>query len=90
MKSNRRIIKAPGSTVLTGAVLAGILGMTITAGAQQLRDVQTPKTPLVLEAQGSFYVGGEVVEQTRDELGSFGPAGHITFNQMYVRHMVAT
>jgi pimeloyl-ACP methyl ester carboxylesterase len=42
----------------------------------------------VLKAQGSFYVGGETVEQTRDELGSFGPGGHITINQMYVRYMV--
>jgi pimeloyl-ACP methyl ester carboxylesterase len=66
----------------------GLLGMTITAGAQQLTDVQTPKTPLVLKAQGSFYVGGDVVEQTQVELGSFGPAGHITVNQMYVRYMI--
>jgi pimeloyl-ACP methyl ester carboxylesterase len=42
----------------------------------------------VLKAQGSFYVGGETVEQTQAELGSFGPAGRITVNQMYVRYMV--
>ena len=52
------------------------------------RTVQTPDTPLVLKAQGSFFVGGEKVEQTQGELGDLGPGGHITVNQMYVRYMV--
>lgn len=51
-------------------------------------DVQTPDTPLVLEAQGSFFVGGEKADQTQTELGDLGPGGHITVNQMYVRYMV--
>ncbi|MBI5281016.1 MAG: alpha/beta fold hydrolase [Candidatus Solibacter usitatus] len=42
----------------------------------------------MLKAQGSFFVGGEKVEQTYVELGSFGPPGHISVNQMYVRYMV--
>jgi pimeloyl-ACP methyl ester carboxylesterase len=42
----------------------------------------------VLKSQGSFYVGGETVEQSFDELGSFGPGSKITVNQMYVRYMV--
>ena len=50
--------------------------------------MQTPDTPLVLKAQGSFFVGGEKVEQTQGELGDLGPGGHITVNQMYVRYMV--
>ena len=58
------------------------------AGAQALKDVKTPDTPLVLKAQGSFFVGGEKVEQTQGELGDLGPGGHITVNQMYVRYMV--
>src|SRR5205823_5025962 len=56
--------------------------------AQVLKDVQTPDTPLVLKAQGSFFVGGEKVEQTQGELGNLGPGGHIAVNQMYVRYMV--
>ena len=56
--------------------------------AQALTDLQTPDTPLVLKAQGSFFVGGEKVEQTQVELGDLGPGGHITVNQMYVRYMV--
>ena len=56
--------------------------------AQALKDVQAPSAPLVLKAQGSFFVGGEKVEQTQAELGDLGPGGHITVNQMYVRYMV--
>ena len=56
--------------------------------AQALKDVKTPDKPLVLKAQGSFFVGGEKVEQTAGELGDLGPGGHITVNQMYVRYMV--
>lgn len=88
MKSDLRSYKLLRSLLLAGGMLAGILGMSTAARAQRLKDVQTPKTPLVLKAQGSFFVGGETVEQTRDELGSFGPAGRITVNQMYVRYMI--
>lgn len=71
-----------------GVTAAIVLGASIGAHAQALTDVQPPKTPLVLEAQGSFFVGGQKVEQTQGELGNLGPGGHITVNQMYVRFMV--
>ena len=67
---------------------AGLLGIAASVAAQALTDLQTPDTPLVLKAQGSFYVGGEKSEQTQVQLGSLGPGGHITVNQMYVRYMV--
>ena len=76
------------SGILVGAMLAGVLGATVTAKAQALKDLRTPDTPLVLKAQGSFFVGGEKAEQTQVELGNLGPGGHITVNQMYVRYMV--
>ena len=76
------------SAILVGAMLAGVLGATVTAKAQALKDLRTPDTPLVLKAQGSFFVGGEKAEQTQVELGNLGPGGHITVNQMYVRYMV--
>jgi pimeloyl-ACP methyl ester carboxylesterase len=76
------------STLLVGAMLASVLAMPIGATAQAITDLRTPDTPLVLKAQGSFFVGGEKVEQTEVELGSLGPGGHITVNQMYVRYMV--
>jgi pimeloyl-ACP methyl ester carboxylesterase len=77
-----------GFTTLAGAALAVVLGMAGDAMAQALKDVQTPDTPLVLKAQGSFFVGGEKSEQTQVELGGLGPGGHIAVNQMYVRYMV--
>jgi pimeloyl-ACP methyl ester carboxylesterase len=74
--------------ILAGMTLACVLGAAIAAEAQALKDVQTPATPLVLKAQGSFFVGGEKADQTDVELGNLGPAGHIAVNQMYVRFMV--
>ena len=74
--------------VLATGMIAGILATSITAKAQAIKDLQWSKSPLVLKAQGSFFVGGETVEQTQIELGSFGPAGHITVNRMYVRYMI--
>ena len=55
------------------------------ATAQSLEELQLPETPLVLQSQGSFFVGGERVQQSREEMGSFVDSGHITVNQMYVR-----
>jgi hypothetical protein len=74
--------------ILAGLTVAAALGPAGDLAAQALKDVQTPDAPLVLKAQGSFFVGGESVEQTQGELGNLGPGGHIAVNQMYVRYMV--
>jgi pimeloyl-ACP methyl ester carboxylesterase len=74
--------------ILAGVTVVAVLGATGDVMAQALKDVQTPDTPLVLKAQGSFFVGGEKVEQTRSEVGDLAPGGHIAVNQMYVRYMV--
>src|SRR5688572_21916455 len=71
-----------------GAAVVAVIGAAVDVQAQALKDLQTPDTPLVLKAQGSFFVGGDRVEQTQGELGDLGPGGHITVNQMYVRYMV--
>ena len=84
----RQQFSASCRSVVFGVTLAGVLGTAIGVDAQALKDLQTPDTPLVLKAQGSFFVGGEKVEQTKVELGDLGPGGHITVNQMYVRYMV--
>jgi pimeloyl-ACP methyl ester carboxylesterase len=76
------------SAILIGVALTTVLGTASSVVAQALKDVQTPDTPLVLKAQGSFFVGGDKAEQTPGELGDLGPGGHITVNQMYVRYMV--
>jgi pimeloyl-ACP methyl ester carboxylesterase len=64
------------------------LGSVGVARAQRYQDLQVPTSPLVLKAQGSFFIGGESVEQTPAQLGGFGEAGTLTINQMYVRYMV--
>jgi len=84
----QRFVMLVQSVIVLGVSAVGVLGTSVNARAQALKDVQTPDTPLVLKAQGSFFVGGEQVEQTAGELGDLGPGGHITVNQMYVRYMV--
>ncbi len=76
------------STLLLVALLASVLAAPVGATAQAITDLRPPDTPLVLKAQGSFFVGGEKSEQTDVELGNLGPGGHISVNQMYVRFMV--
>jgi pimeloyl-ACP methyl ester carboxylesterase len=55
------------------------------AGAQEFQDLKKPATPLVLQSQGSFTVGGDIVFS--DALGT-GGSGHIAVNQMYVQYKV--
>ena len=85
---NERCSMLRRSAFPAGVFLAAVLGTPGGAVAQALKDVRTPDTPLVLKAQGSFFIGGEKVEQTQVQLGGLGPGGHITVNQMYVRFMV--
>src|SRR5947207_59334 len=59
--------------ILVGVAVAGVLGAPIGVMAQAFKDLQTPDTPLVLKAQGSFFIGGEKSGQTRVELGGLGP-----------------
>lgn len=64
------------------------IGNFISVSAQGFNDLKTNKELLQLKAQGSFYVGGEKVSQTFEELGSFGPGSTIMVNQMYVKYMI--
>jgi hypothetical protein len=58
------------------AGFAALLTLPIASSAQPDLD-----GPLVLESQGSFFVGGEV-----KTLDTGGPPGHVTINQMYVQY----
>src|SRR5262245_28958957 len=79
--SRFRIPQTSRSMVL--ALLAWTLATA--GGAQALQDLKKPATPLVLQSQGSFIVGGDIVFS--DALGS-GGSGHIAVNQMYVQYKV--
>lgn len=77
--------------MLAAAVAAAALG-AVPAGAQSLKGVQAPSAPLTLKSRGSFFVGGQSVQQTPTQLSSvFGPPpkdpDHITIHQMYVEYM---
>ena len=85
---SRRFAMLIRSAVVVGVAVTGVVGSAAHVLAQALKDVKTPDTPLVLKAQGSFFVGGDKAEQTQAELGDLGPGGHIAVNQMYVRYMV--
>lgn len=76
------------TAALASLTLAAVVSTADGVAAQAIKDLQTSDTPLVLKAQGSFFIGGEKSEQTQGELGDLGPGGHITVNQMYVRYMV--
>lgn len=75
-------------TATVASLAAAILSAEIPAFAQTRQSVQIPATPLVLKSRGSFYVGGESMEQTAAELGTQAPADAATVNQMYVEYMV--
>jgi pimeloyl-ACP methyl ester carboxylesterase len=65
----------------------------ITAAAQDVSDLQTPTSPLVLRAQGSFFLSGQIVF-SNGLIGqqipgiTFPTSGHVAVNQMYVRYMI--
>ena len=84
------------TTGTRAAALAMALGLGLLGGAaraQQLKDVQMPKEPLVLAQQGSFFVGGHpthIALTEWEELGAdfakaFGEPGEATVDQMYVQ-----
>ncbi|ALM84228.1 hypothetical protein ASB57_15720 [Bordetella sp. N] len=62
--------------------------MSNPAAAQTYSSIQSAASPLVLKSRGSFFVGGQNVEQSFVELGSLRAADRVTVNQMYVEYMV--
>lgn len=77
------------SKIIKSAILTVTL-LIPNAIAQSLADIKTPETPLVLKEQGSFYIGGESVKQTANEVAGERdfPADEVTINQMYVEYMI--
>ena len=77
----------PWTTRCSRPAAATVLALTIGyAGAAVAQDANSHKSkPLVLQSQGSFFIGGEA--KTTDALTSASPsAGTITINQMYVQY----
>jgi len=78
---------------LLGTALAALAMCAATgASAQDLKDVKASRSPLVLKARGSFYVGGQTVQQTSNQVSFLSVLpfrdDRVTVNQMYVEFMV--
>ena len=64
------------------AVLAAFLSLPALAQ-------QATRPPLMIEEQGSFFVGGRNVQsETLSTLPAYAPSGTITVDQMYVHYQV--
>jgi pimeloyl-ACP methyl ester carboxylesterase len=74
------------------ALVGTLFGVPNGAVAQSIKDLKTPASPLVLQARGSFYVGGEKVAQTSVEVSPAPDVpfrdDQVTVNQMYVEYMI--
>jgi pimeloyl-ACP methyl ester carboxylesterase len=94
MNSSAKVRPLLQPMLMAAATILCVFGTAKTTTAQSIEDLQTPKSPLVLKARGSFFVGGEAVMETPTELSTiFGTkldngGGHIVINQMYVQYMI--
>jgi pimeloyl-ACP methyl ester carboxylesterase len=91
MRSTRRFAKVGRRAGIYTAVLAVALGAALPAASQDGRHRgKQRKAPLVLKAQGSFYVGGEI-KFSEANYGApsppFGP-GDISINHTYVQYQI--
>ena len=74
-------------------VTAALTLLYTVAAAQSLSDVRPPSEPLVLKAQGSFFVGGRQIFSDAagwDLIGLLGQfsSGDVTVDQMYVQFQI--
>lgn len=93
MSKSPKVSRLRQPQFLVAAIMLSVLATEMTAEAQALKDIQTPNSPLVLKAKGSFFVGGETVSESAAQLSTiFGTnlesGGHVVINQMYVQYMV--
>jgi pimeloyl-ACP methyl ester carboxylesterase len=72
-------VETPRSAAIGLAVLSATLAWNATAA--QATDKKPGKEPIVIEAQGSFFLGGQNITSTV-------PAGDYTLNQMYVQYKI--
>jgi hypothetical protein len=87
MTNTPKITKATCPTVLSAAVTIMLAGSVVAAFAEE-----NNADPLVLKAQGSFFVGGETItsDATTGTPGGFifPNQDQITVNQMYVQFQI--
>src|SRR4051812_31358635 len=73
---------------MIGRILSAVFCLiAVPALAQQTVPKKMP--PLIIEEQGSFFVGGRNVQSdTLSTLPAYAPSGTIAVEQMYVRYQV--
>ena len=76
-----------GFARLTAFILVSILGLPLSAAAQSFANLRAPDSPLVLQALGSFYVGGRTVSASTIAIGLYR-GGPMSVDQMYVQYMI--
>lgn len=79
-------------TLMRGGVFATLLFASASASAQSLADIKPASEPLVLQSQGSFFVGGRSVEtdnagwdNMKEIFGESFEVGKVLVDQMYVQ-----
>ena len=73
-------------------LIAWLLGPGLPLGASAQSASPAPQSgPLVIEQQGSFFLGGrEVKSDALSNRPAYAPSGTITVDQMYVRYQIPT
>ncbi|MCO6050211.1 hypothetical protein NGM99_10485 [Mesorhizobium sp. RP14(2022)] len=78
--------------LLRSAAFVVLASIPVNASAQALSDLKPSAEPLVLQSQGSFFVGGRAVEtknagwgELKDVFGEPFEAGRVLVDQMYVQ-----
>jgi len=80
---------------LLAACISALTLLSASVSAQALSDVAATPEPLVLQRQGSFFIGGRTIETENAGWGNFRKvfgepfeAGKVTVDQMYVQFQV--
>jgi hypothetical protein len=91
MSATCRSPEAVRRVALTAAVFALTLGACRAAAAQDGPDENSTRPPLVIKAQGSFFIDGRTVHSdalSGTPFPGFPNEGDITVDQMYVRYQI--
>ena len=84
---SRQNVTSLSKAIIFSATFAFAVGTPMAANAQKFSDLKSPNSPLILQAVGSFYVGGRAVSMTAVETGIYG-GGPLIVDQMYVQYMI--
>ncbi len=80
-----------GSWLPTVEALTATLMAMLVASTASLAETPPLQGPLMIDKQGSFFIGGRQVQaDTLSTLPAYAPSGTVTVDQVYVRYQVPT